>query len=106
MKLLLIEPILDRYVAVARGRSKEWSAKEVEALLLKLREEIFEEVERVVHAIRIPRNTYINQALDFYTRLSRRKLLKRQLQQESRAVRMNSLRVLKEFERLEDDLPA
>ncbi len=78
----------------------------MKVLSLKLQEEIFEEVERVVHAIRIPRNTYINQALDFYTCLSRRKLLKQQLQKESRAVRMNSLRVLKEFERLEDDLPA
>ena len=77
----------------------------MKVLSLKLQEEIFEEVERVVRAIRIPRNTYINQALDFYTRLSRRKLLKRQLEKESRAVRMNSLRVLKEFERMEDDLP-
>jgi len=34
-----------------------------------------------------------------------RKLLKQQLQKESRAVGMNSLRVLKKFERLEDDLP-
>ncbi len=77
----------------------------MKALSLKLREDIFEEVERAAHAIRMPRNTYINQALDFYTRLSRRKLLKQQLQKESRAVRMNSLRVLKEFERLEDKLP-
>jgi hypothetical protein len=80
-------------------------ADPMKVLSLKLQEDIFEEVERVVHTIRIPRNTYINQALDFYTRLSRRKLLKQQLQKESRAVRMNSLRVLKEFERLEDELP-
>jgi hypothetical protein len=40
MKVLLIEPILDRYVAHAERREKDWSAKEVEALLLKLREEI------------------------------------------------------------------
>ena len=78
----------------------------MKALSLKLRGDIFEEVERVVRAIHVPRNTYINQALDFYTRLSRRKLLKQQLQKESRAVRTNSLQVLKEFERLEDDLPA
>lgn len=77
----------------------------MKVLSLKLREDVFEEVERVVRSIRIPRNTYINQALDFYTRLSRRKLLKKQLQKESKAVRMSSLRVLKEFERLEDRLP-
>ncbi len=77
----------------------------MKVLSLKLRGDLFEEVERVVRAIRIPRNTYINQALDFYTQLNKRKLLKQQLQKESRAVRLNSLRVLKEFERFEDDLP-
>ena len=77
----------------------------MKVLSLKLRGDVFEEVERVVRSIRIPRNTYINQALDFYTKLSKRKLLKQQLQKESRVVRMNSLRVLKEFERFEDDLP-
>ena len=42
MKVLLIEPILDRYVAAVQRGQKEWSAKEVEALLLKLRDEILE----------------------------------------------------------------
>jgi len=78
----------------------------MKVLSLKLREDIFDEVERVIRAVRIPRNTYINQALDFYTRLNKRKLLKQQLQKESWVVRLNSLRVMKEFERFEDDLPA
>lgn len=42
MKILLVEPILDRYVTTVRRKQKDWSAKEVEALLLKLREEILE----------------------------------------------------------------
>ena len=42
MKVLLIEPMLDRYVAAVQRGQKEWSAKAVEALLLKLREEILE----------------------------------------------------------------
>jgi hypothetical protein len=42
MKVLLIEPIPDRYVAVVQRGQKQWSAQEVEALLLKLREEILE----------------------------------------------------------------
>ncbi len=77
----------------------------MKALSLKLRDDVFEGVEQVVRSIRIPRNTYINQALDFYTKLNKRKLLKQRLQRESKAVRLNSLRVLKEFERFEDDLP-
>lgn len=42
MNVFLIEPILDRYIAQAERREKDWRAKEVEALLLKLREEILD----------------------------------------------------------------
>ena len=42
MNVLLIEPILDRYVAQAERREKDWRPKEVEALLLKLRKEILD----------------------------------------------------------------
>jgi hypothetical protein len=42
MKVMLIEPILDRYVAQTERRQKDWRPKEVEALLLKLREEILD----------------------------------------------------------------
>ncbi len=42
MKVLLIEPILDRYVGAVQRDQKQWSAQEVAALLLKLREEILE----------------------------------------------------------------
>ena len=78
----------------------------MKTLSLKLREDIFDAVERVVRAIHTSRNAYINEALDFYTRLVRRKLIKRELERESKAVRDSSLAVLKEFERIEDDLPA
>lgn len=42
MKAFLIEPILDRYVAQAERREKDWQPKEVAALLLRLREEVLE----------------------------------------------------------------
>lgn len=42
MKVLLIEPILDRYVAQAERREKDWKPKEVETLLLRLRKEILD----------------------------------------------------------------
>jgi len=42
MTVLLVEPILDRYVAQAQRREKDWSPREVEALLLKLRKEILD----------------------------------------------------------------
>ena len=42
MNILLIEAILDRYVAKAQKRAKAWSPDEVETLLLKLREEVLD----------------------------------------------------------------
>lgn len=42
MNILLIEAILDRYVARAQRVQRQWNSREVEALLLKLREEILE----------------------------------------------------------------
>jgi hypothetical protein len=42
MSALLIEPILDRYIALVEKRERDWSPREVEALLLKLREEILQ----------------------------------------------------------------
>ena len=74
----------------------------MKVLSLKLREEIFKEVERVVKKIRVSRNAYINQALSYYNAVNRRKLLKSQLSRESAAVRASSLEVLREFERLDE----
>ena len=73
-------------------------------LSLKLREDVFEEVEQVVHKLHMPRNAYINQALFFYNQLNRRKLLRKQLQGESKVTRSVSLDVLREFEAIEDAL--
>ena len=77
----------------------------MKVLSLKLKEDIFEEVEKLVHKIHIPRNAYINQALEFYNGLNRRKFLKKQLHKESKLVRSSSLEALREFESLSDELP-
>lgn len=77
----------------------------MKTLSLKLRDDIFAEAERVVHALRIPRNAYINQALEFYNRLHRRRRLRTRLHRESQLVREESLKTLELLERLEDDLP-
>jgi hypothetical protein len=74
------------------------------ALSLKLKEDVFEEVEEITGKIKVPRNTYINKALEFYNKFNQRKLLKKQLLVESKLVSANSLKVLHELEQLEDDL--
>lgn len=42
MNILLIEMVLDRYVAKAQKREKDWRPAEIEALLVKLREEVLD----------------------------------------------------------------
>jgi hypothetical protein len=42
MNILLIEAILDRYVAKVERRKKDWTSAEIEKLILKLREEILD----------------------------------------------------------------
>ena len=74
------------------------------ALSLKLQDNIFEEVERITKAAKIPRNTYINRALEFFNRMNRKRLLRKQLAKASKLVENNSLEVLKEFEALEDPI--
>lgn len=69
-------------------------------LSLKLKEEIFKETEKIRKSIKIPRNAYINNALDFYNKIHNRNILKKKLQQESKLVTNESLAVLKEFESL------
>lgn len=71
---------------------------------LKLQETIYEETETILLSLKQSRNSYINEAIEFYNRLQKRNLLKRQLEKESKLVAEDSMRVLKEFELLEDDL--
>lgn len=44
-----------------------------------------------------------NQMMAFYNKIFRRRMLRKQLEKESRAVRAGSLEVLHEMEALEDD---
>ncbi|MDD5675187.1 MAG: hypothetical protein PHC61_13545 [Chitinivibrionales bacterium] len=74
------------------------------ALSLKLRADVFSQVEEISKRAHIPRNAYINRALDFYNTYNKRKLLRKQFHTESQLVREDSLRILQEFEKIEDDL--
>lgn len=72
-------------------------------LSLKLEESIFRETEDLLKNFNIPRNRYINQALDHYNKLQKRKLLQKQLEKESVIVADNSMDILSEFELLEHE---
>jgi len=73
-------------------------------LSLKLRDDVFSDTEDVIESIHKTRNAYINDALSFYNKFIRRKLLAKQLKKESRLVAASSLKVLEELELIEDGL--
>ena len=72
-------------------------------LSLKMDDVVFLETERITAKISKNRNRYINEAVEFYNLLQKRKLISRQLQKESKIVQEESLKVLAEFEKLHDE---
>lgn len=72
-------------------------------LSLKLDDDIFQETEKIVSKVNKNRNRYINEALEFYNKLHKKRILTRQLNKESKLVSEDSLGVLAEFERLNNE---
>jgi len=70
---------------------------------VKMDDIVFQETERITAKISKDRNRYINEAVEFYNLLQKRKLISRQLQKESKLVQEESMKVLAEFEKLQDE---
>lgn len=70
---------------------------------LKIDDSIFGETEKIVKSLKKPRNRYINEAIDFYNRFQRRRLIENQLKKESELVSGNSMEILAEFEVFENE---
>lgn len=54
----------------------------------------------VISSVKKSRNRYINEAVDYYNRLNKRKILANKLTMESNLVKEDSMAVLAEFERI------
>lgn len=67
-------------------------------LSLKLDNAIYQETELVLKEIKTSRNRYINEALTYYNRLQRNKILAEKLRFESLMVQEESMNILAEFE--------
>jgi len=72
-------------------------------LSLKLKEEIYTETENILKQVHMPRNAYINKAVTYYNKLNKRHILREKLKRESALVYSESLNVLKEFEKFEEE---
>jgi len=72
-------------------------------LSLKLEDDIFQETEKIVVKANKTRNRYINEAIEFYNRLYKRRLLSDQLSKESKLVARDSMKILAEFEKFQNE---
>jgi hypothetical protein len=75
----------------------------MKTISFKIDDSIFIETESIVAVVKKPRNRYINEALDHYNKIQKRKILEYQLKKESLLVKENSMSVLKEFEGIENE---
>ena len=70
----------------------------MKTLSLKLDDNIFNETEDLLRKLKKSRNRYINEAVDYYNRYNKRKILASKLVKESKLVQHESMAVLAEFE--------
>lgn len=75
----------------------------MKTLSLKLDDIVYEETEQLLEKIKKPRNRYINEALQYYNRIQKRKIISQMLTVESKLVSEESMNVLNEFETLDED---
>lgn len=68
---------------------------------LKIDDSIFGETEKILSNISMPRNRYINEALEYYNKIQKRKILEKQLKVESDIVKYDSIKVLVDFEKID-----
>ena len=74
--------------------------KAMKTLSLKLDDEIYEEAEKITSKLKLARNRYINEAVSVYNLFNKRRLLKKQLEKESKLTQKDALEILHEFEKL------
>lgn len=68
---------------------------------LKIDDSIFGETEKILSKISIPRNRYINEAIEHYNKVQKRKILEKRLKTESALVQKDSMTILKDFENID-----
>ncbi len=64
---------------------------------------VFEETEKILSKMHKNRNRYINEAVEFYNLLQKRRLISKQLKKESKLVQDESMKILEEFELMNNE---
>lgn len=73
-------------------------------LSLKLEDQISLETERILEGLKKPRNTYINEAIEFYNRHQRRLWLEKQFAYEAKLAGEDSVEMARSLENLDPHL--
>ena len=68
---------------------------------LKIDDSIFGETEKILSNISIPRNRYINEAIEYYNKVQKRQILEKKLKAESDLVKKDSINILNDFENID-----
>lgn len=74
----------------------------MKTLSLKLDDVVYEETEQLLEKINKTRNRYINEALQYYNQIQKREIISKLLIVESKLVSEESMKVLNEFEDLDE----
>ncbi len=67
-----------------------------------MEDRIFKETENLLQKIKLPRNAYINQAVDFYNRCQKKLLISKKIKKDVQFLKADTQEFLKNFELLED----
>jgi hypothetical protein len=74
----------------------------MKTLSLKLDEKVYSDTEEIISKLKKPRNRYINEAIEYYNAVKKKELIAKQLAFESKLVSEESMKVLKEFDEMDD----
>ncbi|MDD3685527.1 MAG: hypothetical protein PHE56_02050 [Bacteroidales bacterium] len=75
----------------------------MKTLSLKLDDMVFQETEKLLEKIKKPRNRYINEAINYYNQIQKKKIIAKTLIAESKLVSEESMKVLAEFENIDEN---
>lgn len=73
----------------------------MKTIYLKIEDNNFSEIENILSKLKKPRNRYVNEAIEYYNKFQKRKLLQEKLELESELGKNQSMQILNEFEAIE-----
>jgi hypothetical protein len=74
----------------------------MKSVSVKIDKKVFKDTDEISSALKLPRNSYIHDALTLYNNYNKRQILKEKLKRESSLAKQVSMQILEIFEQLDD----